>query len=416
VALKFFSLAKMISQFVSVQIIVQVLGFSSAILLIRNLTKQEYAYFVLANSFQGAINILADSGVGSAVSAIGGKVWQDSDRLGQLVKAALQFRRYLGVLATLIIAPILIYTLVNNGTSLIYSIILTIGILIELYFYLDLGVMGVVPRLHAQITRIQKLDLIYAVSRLATLLAISIVHLNAAIGIFASTIASGLKSVLLWEWVKDTVNVNVNVNEDDQKVILEIVKNDAPNCLFYCVQGQISVWLIGIFGKTENIAELGALSRISIIYLLITSILNNILLPQFSKCQNKKIIIKLYFRILLLYISVSFIVFVMVVFFSDFLLSILGNGYKNLNNELYLVIIQVSAGQIIMAMSSINLSKGWIQPPLISIPLILISQVIFLFVFDLSTVYGVLLFGICTNIPSLLISIFVTYKGIKSYV
>lgn len=80
---KTFYWLKTLSKFVSVQLVVQVLGFASGILLIRTLDKQEYAYFTLANSMQGTMNVLANAGVGSALWAIGGKVWQDPYRFGQ---------------------------------------------------------------------------------------------------------------------------------------------------------------------------------------------------------------------------------------------------------------------------------------------------------------------------------------------
>lgn len=62
---------KTLSKFLSVQVIVQALSFGSGILIIRTLSKDEYAYFSIANSLQATMNILADSGIGIALAAIG---------------------------------------------------------------------------------------------------------------------------------------------------------------------------------------------------------------------------------------------------------------------------------------------------------------------------------------------------------
>ncbi len=102
---------KTLSKFISIQLIIQALGFASGILLVRNLDKQEYAYLTLANSMQGAMNVLADSGIGSALSAIGGKVWQDPYRFGQLINTAMHIRRYLAILTITIVTPILMWML-----------------------------------------------------------------------------------------------------------------------------------------------------------------------------------------------------------------------------------------------------------------------------------------------------------------
>jgi hypothetical protein len=59
-------------------------GFASGILLIRGLEQTEYAYFTIANTMQGTINVLADMGVSIGLMSIGGRVWQDRHRFGQL--------------------------------------------------------------------------------------------------------------------------------------------------------------------------------------------------------------------------------------------------------------------------------------------------------------------------------------------
>ena len=48
---------KLLSKFVSVQLIVQALGFASGVFILRTLSKEEYAYFLMANAFQSTIDI-----------------------------------------------------------------------------------------------------------------------------------------------------------------------------------------------------------------------------------------------------------------------------------------------------------------------------------------------------------------------
>src|SRR5664279_3496047 len=52
--------AKMVGSFAFVQAMVQLVGFASGILLVRWLNQNEYAYFTIANTMQGTINVLAD--------------------------------------------------------------------------------------------------------------------------------------------------------------------------------------------------------------------------------------------------------------------------------------------------------------------------------------------------------------------
>lgn len=65
---------KTLSKFVSVQLVIQTLGFVCGILIVRTLDQQQYAYFTIANTMQGTMNMLSDSGISIGLTAIGGKV------------------------------------------------------------------------------------------------------------------------------------------------------------------------------------------------------------------------------------------------------------------------------------------------------------------------------------------------------
>ena len=97
--------ARIIGNLAMVQAVVQVLGFFSGILIIRSLTQQEYAYFTIANTMQGTLNLLADIGISAGVISIGGRVWQEQHRFGQLINTGLHLRKRLALAACLIHAP-----------------------------------------------------------------------------------------------------------------------------------------------------------------------------------------------------------------------------------------------------------------------------------------------------------------------
>jgi len=45
------------------------------------LEQREYAFFTIANTMQGTLNLLADVGISVGLVSIGGRVWQDRPRL-----------------------------------------------------------------------------------------------------------------------------------------------------------------------------------------------------------------------------------------------------------------------------------------------------------------------------------------------
>ena len=403
---------KTLSKFLSVQVIVQALSFGSGILIIRTLSKDEYAYFSIANSLQATMNILADSGIGIALAAIGGKVWHDHYRFGQLINTAMYLRQYLAVIAVIIVTPILFWMLHHSGASVGYTIILIVGVLIELYCYLQLGVLSSVLRLKTQIHRIQKLALIGSGTRLVVLTTL-FKFLNAGIGVFASTIASIVQSIILNRWVRDSVDRKAPMNREDRKEIVKFIGKQMPNSVYFAVQGQLGIWLISIFGNTENIAELCALTRLGIIFSLITSILNEIVLPSFSRCQVAKTLFKRYMQVLSLYCLFSLVLVALAFFFPSQFLWILGGKYSHLDKEVLLLVISLVTQSILGLTWSMNASKGWIISGLIIVPIGIITKIILLFLLDISTINGIFLLNIFSTLPGFIVNFGIAYSGFK---
>src|SRR6202008_1778487 len=106
---------KVVGNFALIQAGVQIIGFLGGILLVRWLPQREYAYFTIANTMQGTINLLADIGISVGLISIGGRVWHDRYRFGELINTALGVRRRLGAIAIVAVTPIMYSMLVKNG-------------------------------------------------------------------------------------------------------------------------------------------------------------------------------------------------------------------------------------------------------------------------------------------------------------
>src|SRR5216684_6096017 len=119
-----FDQARRIGNYALVQAAVQIIAFSSGILLVRWLPQREYAYFTIANSMQATLMLLADIGISTGLISIGGRVWQDRHRFGELINTGLGVRRKLGAVAILIITPVLYLMLIKNGAPLLYAVTL----------------------------------------------------------------------------------------------------------------------------------------------------------------------------------------------------------------------------------------------------------------------------------------------------
>ena len=407
--------ARVVGNFALVQAIVQIIGFMSGILIVRTLEQRDYAYFTIANTMQGTINLLADVGISVGLVSIGGRVWQDRHRFGELINTALSLRKKLGALVVVAVTPVMYFMLVKNGASISYTALLIVVVLIGLGFQLSIGVLGVVPRLRADIGRIQMIDITAAVARLLALAGLLFVFLNAGIAVAVASAVSFLQYAMLRNYAAGVIDLDAPENAEDRHSIVRLIKHLAANSVFYCFQGQITIFLISFFARrATSVAEVGALGRLAMIFSVLTNLLANVFVPAFARCQNKGKMRWLYGAIIGGVVAFSLSIISGAWIFPDEFLFVLGSKYAHLHRELLLMV----AGAVLSALTgtfwALNASKAWVSGAWLYIPLTLVTQIALIPYTDFSSVAGVLIFNLLSAIPNLLLNIVMSYRGFRS--
>lgn len=408
--------ARIVGNFAFVQAAVQVIGFLSGILLIRHLDQREYAYFTIANTMQGTLNVLADIGISIGLVSIGGRVWQDRSRFGQLVNTALGLRRRLGAVAIVTVTPILYFMLVKNGASVSYTATLIVTVLAGLAVQLSIGVLSVVPRLRSDIGRIQTIDMAGALARFLALLVLMYLFLNGAVALAIGSATLLLQYWMLRKYVAGVIDLKAPENPEDREAMRGFIRSQAANAVFFCLQGQITVFLISIFGReVSSIAEVGALGRLAMIFAVLSNLLANVFAPAFARCQSLRKLGWQYAAIVGGVACFSLLVIAAAAFFPSQFLFVLGSKYAHLERELLLMV----AGAVITAMAgtlwSLNAAKAWIAGSWLYIPLTLATQLALIPYTDFSSVTGVLMFNLVSAVPSLLLNLILSYRGFRKW-
>ena len=403
-----------LGRFASVQMLVQLIGFASGILLVRRLEQHEYALFTIANTMQGTINVLADIGISIGLVSIGGRVWQDGRRFGELISTGLKLRRKLGAAAVLGVTPLLYYMLVKNGASNFYAGVLIVAVLGALYVQLSLGVLDVIPRLRSDIGQIQKIDFTGAIVRLTVLVILAFLFLNAGVAVVVGSSALLLQYLILRRYARGVVDLQAGENPEDRKAMVGFIRNQAPNAIFYCLQGQITILLITIFGHSAGaVAEVGALGRLAMIFAVLGNLISNIFAPAFARCQERPRLGWLYAGIAGAVTGFGLLVLAGAYFFPNQFLFVLGNRYAHLQHELLLMVGGATLNMVASTLWALNASRAWIAGSWLYIPLTLGTQLLLIPFIDFSTVSGVLTFNLCSIFPSLLLNIGLSYGGFR---
>jgi O-antigen/teichoic acid export membrane protein len=408
------SRVKLVGGFATVQLLAQGLGIAAGILLVRTLSRQEYAYFTLANTMQGTMNILADTGLSVGLSSIGGKVSSDPYRFGQLIATTLRLRLRFAIAAIALVVPPLVLMLLSKGASYPMAGALTLAVLSGLGYQLTIGVLTMVPRFLSQIRRIQLMDVSSALLRLALLAGAYFIYLNAVTAVMASVAALALQHALLKRWVADGIDRTAPPNEDDRAALLKIVKSLAPSTIFYCLHGQLTILLLGLFGSTKSIAEVGALGRLAVILSVIGSVMSSIVLPRFASYRSAQMVRRRFVQITGGFVLLGLALVAAALLLPGPFLWVLGKNYSQLQRELPLMMVQTALTSIAMNMWSLNSSRGWIEYVWVNIPATILVQAVGIALLDVSTVRGVLLLGSFAMLPSIGINIVIVCRGLRA--
>ena len=407
--------ARIIGNLAIVQGVVQILSFLSGILIIRSLSQQEYAYFTIANTMQGTLNLLADIGISAGVISIGGRVWQDQRRFGQLINTGLQLRKKLALAASVFVVPVLYVLLARNGAHFAYRLLLTGLVLAGLLPQLANGILTVIPRLRSDVGRIQVIDFTAAVLRLLGLIAL-LWFLNAAVAIAVATAAFAVQYLMLRGYAASVVDLHAAADEQDRQVITRFIRKLAPNALFYSVQGQITVFLISVFAQqASSVAEVGALGRLAMIFAVLSNLITNVFIPAFARCHEAGKLHLLYLGVIGGVSAFGALVIGAAALFPEQFLFVLGNRYAHLQDELLLMVSGAVLASIAGAMWGLNSAKGWISGSWMYIPATLVTQIALIPFVDFAQVSSVLFFNLISAIPSVLLNLVLSYRGFRSH-
>ena len=386
------------------QIVIQGISLLSGILVIRLLSTNEYALYTLANTMLGTMVVLADSGIGHGVMAEGGKVWKEKEKLGATLTTGLDLRKKFALGSLVLASPILIYLLIYHGAEWWMSILIILSIIPAFISSLSGSIFQTPLKLKQDIKPLQKNTLLESLGRFAMIFSLFIMPWT-FIALLSSGIPKIITNIRLRKLSTGYADWSQNPDPEIRKRILKIVKRLMPGAVYYVVSGQISVWLISIFGSTANVAEIGALGRITIMITVVSTVFGTLVYPRIARLSNDSPeLLKRFLQVIGLLAVISFILSFGVWLFSDQILWVLGDGYQNLNFELLLSVVAACVGLMSGASFAMSTHQSWAIHPALSIPVSIASIILGVLLLDISTLRGVLYFNIFIALFQLVIN------------
>lgn len=385
----------------ALQGLIQLIGMLIGFYIVRQLSIEEYAYYTVANTVIAMMTVLSDSGVSTSVYAQGGKVWTDRKSLGAIVNTGIKFRKYFSIIALIISIPILCYLLFLQKASFLTVFLICLATLPLFISNLTTSIYEIVPKLHQDLKELQLNQILVAVVRLILTGILLVIFPFTWVAVLAAGLPRGLGNIKLKKLVNKNADLSQPISESAQKETIRIVKRTMPGAFYFAFSGQISLFILSYMGNIQNTASWGALGRFSVLFTVVSMVIGLILIPKYARLENdKKKLIIMSHKILLITFIFGFFILIFTFLFSSEILMILGNNYKNLNNELLLIMLN---GFIILLTGnaiSFSIRRGWIVNPIFDLSINIIPLIFFGWLIEFKSLSSILVFGILCSLTS----------------
>ena len=383
------------------QILVQCSAALSGLLLVHVLGKRQFGSYAIAASLFSTFNVLTDCGIGTGLNALGGRACSDPATLGGLVATALRFRGRLACVGLPVGAGLGLLLLRQNHVGWAESLALVLAAAIGIWGIATTNTYAVVLRLVRKYFDVQRLELRTALVRLALLGSMSLLCINAIMAALASSVSVTFQALGMRRSAHTIFPAHAAPVPGLESELARFVRQQWFSTGFFAFQGQITLWLIALFGDVDKVAEVGALGRLAVAFGFMTSLLSAIATPTLARCDSVNRLRRLFAVMLLAYVLFAGLLLAAGFAFPHQVLWILGAKYAGLASELPIVIGTSVVWGLTGVLYALASARGWIWKAWMS-PLVTIAlQTVLLRWLDLSQVRGVLMFGLLSSSPVL---------------
>jgi O-antigen/teichoic acid export membrane protein len=376
---------------VGTQAVCQLLNGVVAFMLVRILPKDQYAWFTLTASVVTILSAISDSGIGAAMMSLGGPVYQDRTKLSSLIRACLDKLLIMTALASVIAIPLLFWLLLRQGASWQMAALISALAMFPQWMANRTIIFSIVNRLRSEVWNLQVTELAGAVCRSALTAAPWLVGMSHVIW---ATLATSLATLLQGIMVRKQVRPLIDLHADGSAVaefsprVSEKIRHIMPSTVFNCFQANLAVGLLGILSGATQVADIGALNRLSFVANLVGSPMGMLVTPAFARCKDIRRLRRLFGAVFVSY-ALFFASFAFVCWLkADWILGLLGPKYLHLRDELTVVAVGMGLGGLNGVCCLLNLAKGWVRSLWMTIPISLTAQTIAMLLLDMKTVMG----------------------------
>jgi O-antigen/teichoic acid export membrane protein len=408
-------IGKRLSTFVGGQSAVQLLNAATGLLLLRLMPKPEFAIYAIALGIQGMIGILTDLGFGGAITGLVGTRYRDKAILGSYIRTASHLRQAL--LLIIASAALLLAVIFRNVEIEAHGrkelLLLVLAVLLTVQFQAWASYYEIPLLLNGKLVAYYSPQIAAAALRIVSSVALYYVHwISSTTVILANTLSIVVMGVSYRFLARPWIDVPRRVSKVHGREMVRFLLPLLPGTVYQALQGQISLFLITIFGHVGQIAEVAAAGRIGQLFLLLNSS-NNVLVTPFFAKTPRALFRRRYGYAMCAVGAVALLVAASAKFCPGAYLLLLGANYSNLTSQIRLVVYASAIGYFAGAMWSVAVARKWIFWWSGSMQMVLLTviQLVCVMLLPLNSSEGVLKMNIFTALGALTVQLFHAVQG-----
>jgi len=395
--------------------LVQVIGLITGFVLVHWLSKEEYAKVGLTFGFQCMTASMVDLGFTGSILALVGNRGNDPRVFGAYIKASKFFRLRL----LLIVLPISFLAFcalaAKHQWDWTTRLVLFACIAASLCFQ-GVAAWYSAPLLsHRKLYANYRVGVVTSVFRLLSFVTLYFTSvLVAATQAIVNSISIFISAVLLQKAARPFV---IEPAESDPAIRREMFRYLAPQIpliIFFAFEGQITLLVISVFGKTDSIAEMAALGRIGQLFAVLSAANGILVLPYFATLP-RLLLVKRHLQILLLVLLGSGTIIMLSFLFPAPLLWLLGKQYSGLHQEVGWMVANACLALLAGVIGTVNAARKFIfwRANFITIAVLIAVQVFGVLFMKLNTTLNVLHFSILLGLAHCSIHFSIFLYGLR---
>lgn len=343
--------------FVSAQAVAQALALVAGFVLVRVLPVEEFALYTLLSSVLVLTSVLSDLGATSSLLNFFRVTAGGEAAFARYVAAVRSLRGRLVVVVLPVLAIWLLIGVRGTGRSPGELAALLLMLTLAVVWGVEAPIRLTVRRLRGAWTTVYRSEIGAALTRAAGAVLVATILPATAL------VASAFAALSAWVGVllagdAGTSGVAGSVVEARREVGRYLVPV-LPDTIYFALQGQVAIWLSAFAGSTRQVAEVGAVSRLALVFAVLNSLATTFLAPKLAAIADDGAQRRATLRYAGFVAVLAAALVAVAWLFPAPLLWILGAEYAGLRLELRLVTLASAASLVCGLFVLLNRTRSW---------------------------------------------------------